>query len=73
MGLSWQKYWIELLCLPPRDLLNPGIKPASPLAPALQVRFFTAEPAAWESPLCKIKTTSLLLFFFFHLFLLVGG
>ena len=37
MGLSWQEYWIELPCLPPRDLLNPGIEPASLVAPALQV------------------------------------
>ena len=37
MGFSWQEYWIELPCLPPRDLLNPGIEPASLVAPALQV------------------------------------
>ena len=37
MGLSWQEYWIELPCLPPRDLLNLGIELASLVAPALQV------------------------------------
>ena len=37
MGLSWQEYWIELPCLPPRNLLNPGIELASRVAPALQV------------------------------------
>ena len=38
---SRQEYWSGLLCPPPRDLPNPGIKPASP---ALTGGFFTAEP-----------------------------
>ena len=29
---------------PPGDLPDPGIKPASPVCPALAGRFFTAEP-----------------------------
>ena len=30
MGFSRQEYWSVLPCLPPRDLPNPGIEPASP-------------------------------------------
>ncbi|CAI9171400.1 unnamed protein product [Rangifer tarandus platyrhynchus] len=30
MGFSRQEYWHGLLCLPPGDLPNPGIKPRSP-------------------------------------------
>ena len=30
MQFSRQEYWSELPCLPPGDLPNPGIKPASP-------------------------------------------
>ena len=29
MGFSRQEYWSGLPCPPPRDLLDPGIKPAS--------------------------------------------
>ena len=36
MGFSLQKYWSVLPCPPPRDLPNPGIKPASSASPALQ-------------------------------------
>ena len=32
-----QEYWSGLLCPPPGDLTNPGIKSVSPVAPALQV------------------------------------
>ena len=37
MRFSRQEYWTELLCPPPGDLPNPGIKPASSMSPALQV------------------------------------
>ena len=36
LGLSRQEYWSSLPCPPPGDLPNPEIKPASPVAPALQ-------------------------------------
>ena len=36
MGFSRQKYWSGLLCPPPGDLLNPGIKPVSFMSPAWQ-------------------------------------
>ena len=36
MGISRQEYWSRLPCSPPGNLPNPGIKPVSPAAPALQ-------------------------------------
>ena len=36
MGFSWQEYWNGLPCPSPRYLPNPGIKPTSSAAPALQ-------------------------------------
>ena len=35
MGLSRQEYWSGLPFPPPRDLPDPGIKPTSPVSPAL--------------------------------------
>ena len=35
MGLSRQEYWSGLPCPPPGDPPDPGIKPASPMSPAL--------------------------------------
>ena len=37
MGFSRQEHWCGLSCPPPGDLPDPGIKLASPVAPALQV------------------------------------
>ena len=48
MGFSRQEYWRGLLCPPPGDLPNPGIKPLSLRSP-LAGRFFTTS-AIWESP-----------------------
>jgi len=45
-----QEYQSELPSPPPGDLPDPGIKPVSPVSPALAVRFFTTEPA---DPLIK--------------------
>ena len=36
VGFSRPEYWSGLLFPPPGDLLDPGIKPASPVSPALQ-------------------------------------
>ena len=36
IGFSKQEYCIELPCPPPGDLPDPGIKPVSPVTPALQ-------------------------------------
>ena len=46
--LSRQEYWSGLPFPPPGDLLDPGIKPASLLSPALADRFFTTS-ATWEA------------------------
>ena len=41
MGFSRQEYWSGLPCLPPGDLLNPGIEPGSP---TLQIDSLPSEP-----------------------------
>ena len=48
MGFSWQEFWSGLPFPSPGDLPNPGIKPASPLSPALAGGFFTTS-ATWEA------------------------
>ena len=40
MGFSRQEYWTRLPCLPPGGIPDPGIKPTSPVAPALQTDFY---------------------------------
>ena len=59
MGFSSQEYWRGLPFPPPGDLPDPGIKPASPVSPALAGRFFTTQPPVpadpgtnqgWKSP-----------------------
>ena len=40
MGFSRQEYWSVLLCLPPRDLINPGFEPTFLMSPTLAGRFF---------------------------------
>ena len=44
MEFSRQEYWSGLPFSPPRDLLNPGIEPGSPVSAALADGFFTTEP-----------------------------
>ena len=53
LGFSRQEYWSGLPCLPPGDLPNPGIKPASP---ALAGRFFTTS-TTWETHIMHIYVT----------------
>ena len=48
MGFSRQEYWSELPCLPPGDLPNPEIKPASLMSPALADSIFTTSNT-WEA------------------------
>ena len=43
IGFSRQDYWSGLPFLPPGDLPDPGIEPASPAAPALAGGFLTIE------------------------------
>ena len=61
MRFSKQEYWIGLLCPPPGDLFDPGIKLASLMFPALAGGFFTTS-ATWKAPSLiirqiQIKTT----------------
>ena len=44
MGPSRQEYWNGLPFSPPGELLNPGIKPTSPVTLAYAGRFFATEP-----------------------------
>ena len=44
LGFSRQEYWSGLLCPPPGDLPDPGIKPTSLMSPALAGGFFTTVP-----------------------------
>ena len=55
-GILQEDYWSGLPFHPPRDLLDPGIKPASFASPALAGEFFTTD-TTWETP-------SLVLFYF---------
>ena len=43
MGFPRQEYLSGLPCRPPGDLSDPGIKPASPVAPVLAGKFFSTE------------------------------
>ena len=52
MGFSRQESWSGLLCPPPGDLPDPGIKPASLMSSALAGRFFTTS-VTWEVPLSR--------------------
>ena len=40
MGFSRQEHWSGLLCPPPGDLSNPGIKCMSPVSPAMQGKIY---------------------------------
>ena len=44
VGFPRQEYWSRLPFPTPRDLLDPGIKPISPVSPAFSGRFFITEP-----------------------------
>ena len=50
LGFSRQEYWSELPCLSPGDLPDPGIKPVSLVAPALQAASLPL--SHWGSPFC---------------------
>ena len=45
IGLSRQEHWSGMPFPPPGDLPDPGIEPASHVAPALAGRIFTADPS----------------------------
>ena len=50
-GFSRQEYWGGFPFPPPGHLPDPGIKPTSPVAPALSGRFVTTEPPGNRSHL----------------------
>ena len=49
VGFPRQEYWSGLLCPPPGDLPDPGIKPSCLTSPALAGRFCTTS-ITWETP-----------------------
>ena len=49
MGFTRQEDWNGLTCSLPEGLPDPGIKPASPVAPVLSDKFFgTSTGTTWE-------------------------
>ena len=59
MGFPRQEYWSGLSFPTPGDLLDPGIKPRSPVSPALAGRFFTT--ATPGKPKVQAKTLRVIL------------
>ena len=59
MGFSRQEYWSGLLCSPPGDLPDPGIKAHDSMSPALAGGFFTT-CTTWEA-LIRSQILSVLL------------
>ena len=53
MGFSRQEYCSGLLCPPPGDLPNPGVKPVSPVSPALLALY----------PLSQLRSTIIIIQF----------
>ena len=51
MGFPRQEYWSGLPFFPPAGLPDPGIKPMTPVSPALAGRLFTVAPPG------KVKIT----------------
>ena len=49
MEFCRQESWGELPFPFPGDIPNPGVKPLSPVSPALAGRFFTSEPCGKPS------------------------
>ena len=65
MRFFGQEYWNKLPFPPPGDFPDPGIKPTSPVSPALAGGFFTTE-TTWKAPVWSIvlvkSSISLLIF-----------
>ena len=53
MEFSRWEHWSGLPCPPSGDLLGPGIKPVSPLSPALGGGFFTLVPPGKPQVFCR--------------------
>ena len=55
-GFSRKEYWGGLPCPPPRNLLKLGIKPASPVSPALQADSLPIELlGSGKEPTCQCR------------------
>ena len=63
MGFSRQEYWSGLPCPPPGDLPDPGVKPMSPVSPALQA---DSLPLSHQGSPCVYR------FIYIHIFLHVN-
>ena len=50
MGFPRQEYWRGLPLPSPEDIPDPGIKPVSPVSPALTGRFFATAPPKVPEP-----------------------
>ena len=53
LGFSRQEYWSGLPCPPAGDLPDPGIKPASPMSPAVAGSFFTTSSTSRQRLLSR--------------------
>ena len=74
MRFPRQEYWSGLSFLPPGDLPDPGIKPASPASPALAGEFFITAPAGKPLPYTvKCPFCVLLTVLFFYIFVFFTG
>ena len=58
MGFSRQEYWSGLPFPSPGDLLDPGIKPRSPVSPALADGFVTTS-TTWKAHVPLVATVQL--------------
>ena len=59
MEFSRQESWSGLSFPPPGNLHNPGIKPASPVSPALAGQFFTTSATCYSNILIGLPESSL--------------
>ena len=55
MGVFRQEYWSGWPFTPPGDLLDAGIKPVSPVSPALQADSLSTEPSGKQINYTSIK------------------
>ena len=63
-GTLQQEHWSGELCPPPGDLPDPGIKPTSPMSPALAGGFLTTS-ATWEGQAWQYFFLNAILHFLF--------
>ena len=53
-GISQLEYWSGLPFHPPGDLPDPGVDPASPVSPPLQVYSLPTEPSGEPRAACEL-------------------